>query len=402
VTVVVQDLGLPVPERWVVFHDHDGNVLARARSDHDGKARAAIPAGGMVTIARDDGVQHLTTFLDVQPGDALVVDESSEEEGTPRVVGAARIKLPGRYPGARIHVVSMGVGKTIVDPALSSTPPVLERFLVEGRRFRVLAEAVGDANEPLAYAFAWVEWDAEKTAVHATVDVELDAWRTDWRTFTLVPGPLPEEATEVRGRLAVLGREEDRFESPPRQRAVADGGVGALTFPVPPPLGAAVEYRIEASLGAGAARRRRVLVGRTDALPEASTLDLRAGAQIASAAVDRASPPARPALRWAVTGDGARADALLLRATWGRRHEWTVAMPFGTHSPVRLPELPPELADWAPGAEPVTVAAAVIDASFYDGYADVRRKGIRLVRHPPVAERSATLLRASVTGDLPF
>lgn len=401
VTVAVYEEGAPRADRWVVFHDREGNVLARAKSGRDGKASGEVPAGGMITVAQAESPRHLVTFVDVQPGDAIVIGEKDEEETVAKSVGAARVRLASAHPGAARHVVDLGVGPTDVAPGAPVTLTLLDRFIHDGKRFAVLGEALDGAGEPLAFAFTWGAWDDAKTKTHGTADVTLGPWSKDYRTFDVALTDPPEGATSARGTLSIFAKDEDRFDRNPRQTALP----GTLSFPVPPPLGSEASIRIE--IPYGAAPDRFVLLQREESLATKTVIDLREVfvPRISAAKAEPTDARARPRLSWTVLGDATRAramDALLVRASWPptRENVWTVVLPPGTTAPIRLPELPRELAAFAPDGSPIGVAAALVEASFYDGYADVRRKGIMLLHEPPEDEKGRTLLRFSVTGDL--
>lgn len=400
-TVAVYEEGAPRADRWVVFHDHDGRVIARARSGRDGKASGEVPPGGMITVAQAESPRHLVTFVDVQPGDTIVIGEKDEEETVAKSVGAARVRLAAAHPGAARHVVDLGVGPTDIAPGTPITLTLLDRFIHDGKRFAVLGEALDGAGEPLAYAFAWGAWDDAKTKARGTADVTLGAWSKDFRTFEVALTDPPEGATSARGTLSIHAKDEDRFDRHARQTALP----GTLSFPVPPPLGSEASIRLE--IPYGDAPDRFMLLQREESLATKTAIDLRAllVPRISAAKAEPTDARARPRLSWTLHGDAARAremDALLVRASWPatRENVWTVVLPPATTAPIRLPELPGELASFAPDGSPIAVAAALVEASFYDGYADVRRKGIMLLHEPPEDEKGRTLLRWSATGDL--
>src|SRR5437870_7317179 len=66
--------GQPLPGAIVLFHDHDGALIARVATDHDGLAHAALPGGGSVTALPPPGATpggvarwQLSTFVEVVP-----------------------------------------------------------------------------------------------------------------------------------------------------------------------------------------------------------------------------------------------------------------------------------------------------------------------------------------------
>lgn len=403
VVVGVYDEGAPLAGRWVVFHDREGRVLSRAKSAADGKVTGEVPAGGMVTVAHGESIHHLVSVVDVQPNDELVIGEKDEEETVAHSVGTVSVRLPGKHPGAARYVVSLGVGPTNIEPGKPITLSVLDRFIVDGTRLRVLAEALDEAGNPIAFSFAWAAWDENKTKTHGNSDVTLGPWSTAFRTFDVALTHPPAGATSARGLLSIFSKDEDRFDQSPRRTDLP----GTLSFPVAPPLGSEAQLRLEVATGSSS--ERLFLLRRDESLAPKTTLDLGEllAPRIEAARVEPTEARARPALRWKIDGDPQRVsamDALIVRAAWPstREHVWTVVMPPTASAPFRLPELPPELATWAPDDRPMTIAAALVEASFYDGYAGVRRKGIMLLHEPPEDEAGSTLLRWSVTGDLEF
>src|SRR5262245_11955406 len=72
-TVTFALVGSPLDGHVVVFQRGDGSVASETATDATGNASGTVPCDGMVTVAFSDA---LLLTLRVQPGDAIVLDES--------------------------------------------------------------------------------------------------------------------------------------------------------------------------------------------------------------------------------------------------------------------------------------------------------------------------------------
>ena len=398
-SVAIYEDGRPLADRWVVFHDPDGNVAATLRSGPDGKASSDVRAGGMVTVAYGASIHQLVTVVGVQPGDEVLIGERDDDEGQAgNTVAMARIKLPSAHPSAARYGVSMGVGTTdVADVAVPLRMPILRRFLVDQRRFPVLGLAFDGAGEATAFTFA-LATIGEKDGGEA--EVHLPAWSTDWREHRILLAHAPIGLTTIKGELAIVSG-EDRFD-----RGVQEAAIGpdetTLRFRVPRPLGVTAVHRL--ALAYGTSRDKALLARRSKVMPPEVRLDLREALlpRVSGATVDRARDLGRPLVRWATSGGGAKADAAVMQLAWPetREHVWTIIAPPTTPPGFEVPALPAVLAAWRPDARPLGAAVALIEASEYAGYDDVRKKGIHLVAEPP--EDDDATVTISVTGDLVF
>jgi hypothetical protein len=61
---------------------------------------------------------------------------------------------------------------------------------------------------------------------------------------------------------------------------------------------------------------------------------------------------------------------------------------------------PDTLKEWKPDGRPVRGAVALIEATEFESYADVRKKGIHLMGEPP--EDDDSIVRFSSTGEIVF
>jgi hypothetical protein len=391
--VSVYDDGTPYADRWVVFHDADGSVRSSGKSDALGKISGSVSEGGMVTVAYGSSIRRLVTVVGVKPSDSILIGEKEDEGKGGDSLFRANVTLPGPRAEASRYMVSLGVAESEApDPARSMTMSVLERFVKDGR-FAVLAEALDRGGEPIAHAFTWAA-----AADSGDVAVTLPPWSTDVRTFEALLVNAPTGVRSVRGDLGIVTASSNRFARPSRSAGVS--AETSLRFLVPAPLGNDAALRIEATWDgddkAGIARRRH--------LEPSMKTDLNAELlpRITNARVTATSDVARPDVTWSAASV-AGADVLVLRLKWPRtgEHEWTILLPPSARAPFRLPALPNVLASWRPDARPISAAAGLVDSSEYDGYDEVRSKGIDVAAEGLEDDEEGSL-RWSTTGDLVF
>ncbi len=418
--VTVFDDGVPYADRWIVFHNAQGNVLSFAKSDAAGKVSGLVPDGGMVTVAYGSSVQHLRTIVGVKPGESIIVGEAEDEGAWGNAVARARVTFPGPRPGAARYTLSAGVAETEVPkPAGPVTISVMDRFTEAARtedgkdaggrrRFRVLGEAIGSDGEPLGFAFAWAEVqrpsdDRAKSDKPDAVDVKLPAWSTTYRPITALVTNAPAGLSTARADLGVVTASANRFVRPSRSTPI--GQSTSLRFLVPEPLGDDIAFRLELAWEADdkavIARRRRAEASiRVD-------LGVEMLPRVSAAMIERTNDPARPSVHWTVASDRspapAPADATVLRLKWpaSGEHEWTIVLPPTQRDPFRLPTLPPVLREWRPDALPIVGAVALVESSVYENYDDVRAKGIDTAAEG-IEDDEDGWLRWSSTGDIAF
>ncbi|WP_394828181.1 hypothetical protein [Pendulispora albinea] len=394
VTVSLYDDGAPLADRWVIFHDATGAVITEAKSNEAGKATADVPRDAMVTVAYGTSIRQLVTITGVQMGDELVVGEEEDEGEAARVVNTARVTLPGPQKNAARYTVSLGVGATEVAKLEGPLPlPIAKRFVADGETFPVLGEAIDPKGEPIAYTLG--------SGKLPKPDVRLPAWSTSFRALTFVFSDLQEGMTSVDGDLAIVAHENDRFERPRRTATLAEDAL--LRFSVPRALRGNVTYRLEFSYGSSP--DKAVLSQNVVTMPDTTPLHLREALlpRVSSATVEPTDDIARPVVRYRIAGDPSAADAAVVRLAWPetREHLWTFLTPPAGPARVRAPELPAHLADWRPSTKAVTAAAALVEASFYAGFDDVRHEGLGEISEDPKSDEPR-FFRYSATGDLTF
>lgn len=394
-TVAIYDDGAPMVDRIVAFHAVDGSVTATLKSGSDGKATSEIEPGGMITVAYGSSIQQLVTIAGVQPNDVVVVGEDeNDEESSGDTATIAKITLPGAHPSASRYGVSLGVGTNdIGDAGGPIRLPVMRRFLDKGGKFPALGLAFEPDGGSVAYTFASTSArDAGDT------DVRLPAWSTDWREQRIILAGVPAGTTTAKGELSVL-IDEERFEHIAPATPIT-GTEAVLRFAVPRPLGETATYRVELAHGT---TDKAILVRRAAAMPGEVRIDLAETLlpRISAPSVERRPDAARPVLHWAAHGNTSKADAAILQVTWPetKEHIWTIVAPPGTRPGFELPALPSELATWRPDARPMRPAVALVEASEYASYDDVKKHWIHLIGESP--ERDATI-RISVAGNIDF
>lgn len=390
-TVSLFDDGAPMVGRTVVFHDADGRVLAATKSGADGKAIGPIPSHGLVTVVYGTSLKHLVTIAGVEPNDEVLIGEKdNDEEATGDTSAIAKVTLPSAHPRAARYAVELGVGtNSVLDAGAPVRLPVMHRYLDESRHFHVLGLALDADGGALAYTHR------EAPAADAgDTEVKLPAWKTDWRQQRMRILH-PRGFTSVKADFDVhVG--EARFDH--RESAALDDPDTNLAFDIARPLGPSATYRVEVAT-AGSASDRAILVRRDAKMPEIVLIDLAHVPRVSNAVLD-VEGAARPVLQWRTDGDTSKAHALVMQVSWPatKDHVWTILAPPTTTPGFTLPSLPPELASEVPtrGALP---GVALVEASEYSGYADVKKKWIHLLSELP--EEDGTL-RLSLTGEIDF
>lgn len=395
-TVIVYDDGHPAQGRWVVFHDASGAIAATTRTGEGGEAAGPVgSAGSMITVAYGESIRHAITVGGVNAGDRVVVGEEEDDERLATTVCTAAVALPSAHPKAAAHTLTLGVGATPMrDPTQPVAMGVLERFVEDGGFF-ALAEALDAEGE--AVAFAHARFDGCRTDA-GRVDARLPAWSEDFRRFEIeLTGA--EAPLTVEGRFWLAGAGSDRLERGHRE-ATASQAV-TLRFAAPAPLGAKAGFRVAVNPAKGC--ERAVLEQRRAVMPQKLRVPLNElllppvlGVTVEPSGVGG------PVVKWQVGSGAGAPDAVVLRAEWPqtREHVWTFVLPPDGGDRLTLPALPEELAEWRPDARFMSVAVARIEASFVNGFAEVKAKGLGEFADPEDVEES--VLRYSVCGELDF
>jgi hypothetical protein len=393
-SVIAFDDGKPLHDRTVVFSNVAGSILATTKTGKDGSASGPMVPGGMITVAHGTSVNHLVTVTSVVPGDRILIGEEEDEGGVGQVMCRLAITVPGAHPKAARLVVTAGVNDAEVgDPSKPVTVAVMKRFVVDGK-VRALARALDAKGGVVAFSQAFAEGCA--TADAGTIATRLPAWSTDLRTFVIQPKG-GEQGT-IEGALVLVPTGSDGVSLGRHESLL--GADTKLEFSAPRPLGTRAHLKLTVKFEDG--RDRASLEERYTDLAEHTTLDLGARLlpRIRDAIVDGQGGP-RPNIRWTATGPLASADAIVVRFAWPitAEHVWTVLAPPDVPPRIVVPELPEELATWRPDSRSIVPSVGAIDASFWGGYADVKKKGLASIEDPPEGD---VVIRSSMTGSLEF
>lgn len=110
VSVRVSRDGVAEPNRRAVFLDSSSQVMADVQTDADGIASAPVPSGGSVSVVTDWAfTTDIRTFVGVEPGDQLVLDEafprSSYDILIPRSTVAASYQVRSSCSGRNVSAI---------------------------------------------------------------------------------------------------------------------------------------------------------------------------------------------------------------------------------------------------------------------------------------------------------
>jgi hypothetical protein len=169
-----------------------------------------------------------------------------------------------------------------------------------------------------------------------------------------------------------------------------------LRFLVPAPLGNDVSFRVTVAHPDD----RVVLAERRTEMPSEIDLDVSSFPRVEHATVQ--ANGARPSIAWTTKETSVRPDVVVAKVTWPetKQSEWTVLLRPEAPPRFVLPALPEDLGTFRPAGVRFAAAVALLEASFYEGYRDVRNKGLGLLEDPP--EAPVTSIRYAVAGDLDF
>jgi hypothetical protein len=396
-TVIVFDDGTPASDRAVIFSDASGTVLANTKTAKDGSASGPMTARGMVTVANSASDGHLMTVMAVEPGERIVIGEQEDEGGATERVCSAALSIPSLHPNATHYAVSVGVNEVAAaGPGTPVALAVLKRFIVDGK-VRALAFARDDSGRTLAYAHVLLDGCARTDAGAGKITATLPAWSTDFRKLTIEASGGDHGTIEASIKLVPPGA--DAFSLGTREAPHA--GETKLEFLAPRPLGTRAKTKVEVTYEDG--HDHAEIEEQRAELPETTkiALDEKLLPRIRDAIVDGQGTP-RPSVRWSATRSVASADAIVARFGWPatREHVWTIVAPPDSPARLVVPALPDAMAEWRPDSRPITVAVGVVETSFWNGYGDVKRKGLASIEAPPPAD--VVTIRSSATGELDF
>ncbi len=139
-TLAITNAGAPVAGVQVWFQAADGNVIAETTTDATGTASAVVAPGAIVTVLGPfGGAGDLRTYVGVQPGDRLTLDQPAVENVTMDVVVPVD-------PEASAYLVFSTCGETVL-PDMGTSGPV--SFLgCDGTTDLMIESLFADSEEP--------------------------------------------------------------------------------------------------------------------------------------------------------------------------------------------------------------------------------------------------------------
>ncbi len=369
VTVRVTSSGAPEPAINVFFSDASGGVIAQRKTDARGEASAAA-AGGSVTIATYDpelGTYELLTILETQDSDRILVELTAYR--MPEVAAAVEVELPGAVDGAAGYRLLAACSGAQAKSAGTQRLDVQARCLGPDRRFTTAARADDAQGRPLAYTF-----DRDRRTVSATMSIALPPWRTRFVPIEVdvlnPPAKAKLQATvdPVVDGLCSLGSTID--------------GPFPRTVLVPAGLSDQVEVSVVAE---SKDRGRRAIATLVKSAPRLVVNT----SELLPAIVGvrwRSTDEQRPTIEYQLDGDASGADGVWIGASFGEpkiRVNWTTLAPPSS-GPIRIPALPPSLAEWSPRGPPRSAIVTIFDRSGVDGWQEARRSPTASMRHAVV------------------
>lgn len=398
--VVVSDLDGPLAGAHVVFHDPDGAPVAHQTTDADGRASADVDGGGMVTVLfADDGSRLRGTIVGVERGDELAMVVSRRhvtEVGTVRVTVAP-------FAGAAVYVFETACAA--VYTASLAQPVAIEirsNCLAADGTLPLLVTARDGEGGMMAVAaipaLPWIE----------PMNVVMPAWSAP-SVITLAGSAAPAGTSALFGELAYdvngafLGGSE-------AHTALVPGQAASFALPYAPGLGELLQARLALVYGSdleepdGASMLVRRMTTPTDL-----ALDLGADLlpRLPAPSIDP-SVLGRPTATWPAV-DIPAADGGGAYFVWnegsGDLEDWTVVIPPDVGGRVQLPELPEDLATWAPTAAATFGRATVLfaDADWLSSYRGLRETiGFALAQgdQRTIFPAADATLRVTIAGDL--
>lgn len=364
--ITVSNADGPMAGIDIVAHDATGAPTAHVTTGADGRARAAVEQGGMITVLMADGSwRERATIMGVRPGDELTFVSPRlriEERGT------ANVSL-SEYPGAATYVIELGCA-TVYTGQISQpiSIDVRSNCLSADGTLQVLATALGGEGLPLAHSWlrgvAWTQ----------PLELTMPPW-SDVAAYTVEASNAPAGAVGLRlevscdaGGVALCSRDA--------AAGIGPGGSASLSVRYAPGFADALESSLALvfSEEMGSIHAASLLLARRSTLPASEPVDL--GATLLPAiewGTIEAVDPARPAMSWTRAGDLSGTDGGVLRFAWSTTESWErwmLLVPPDVPSPVTLPALPEELSAWAPpaGATYVGSGARFVDAGWIASY----------------------------------
>jgi hypothetical protein len=335
----------------VVFSDPGGAVLGQTKTDATGMASFDVAAGSRTTVtvvarsAYDPAYAVLQTVMGAEPGDVLPFGVTLAPIPASPTVGTVAVHFPAAPRAASTYSLNLPCSAGFGFWKADTTFAVTQNCLRTGTTLLdITADALDGDGNTRAYA---VQTDV---AVAPTGETAVDfpgGWRTDFANFTASYVNVPADG-QLNSNLC-LQRFDQTTWCHSASSAVPGGQPGAWSQPYPQGYATGLEVwtgftRADATQG------EQLIIRRVSGTPEGITFDLATALPALGGKVFDTSTP-RPSVAWTAAGDLSGADFGRLQLLWGNyTGAWYVLFPPTAASPLRLPELPASLAQFAPPA----------------------------------------------------
>lgn len=380
VIVRVVDDGAPVPSAWVVFHTPQGGVANVVQTDAGGVAMAALPQGGLVTVAYPNAIELLTsrvqllTYAGVSSGDELTVEIPSYGSGYSAPdpgpsAGSITVELPP-IEGAERFVIHLGCADEITEE-LVTVVDVPEDCLGSDGEVDITVEAYSPPDLPTRLATTYATGIDVSPEENPTVS--FPSWIAPLPSIDIELTDLPADVTDV---FAVPVMLADRMAFEPvlaDSAAVSGGGSTTLSPGFLPDFAEAMDLEVRLHDAGARAVTSRFFLG----APVASAIEV-SGATFLPMVREASLGSDAAEISWIGSGDLSDAAGMFLYLSSSReenavtRHRrWTVVAPPELSPPFALPELPPELSDYRPRSDDEDLEPGVVlfDLDWVDSYA---------------------------------
>jgi hypothetical protein len=380
VTVKAVSNSQVVPGVAVVLSDETGAFVAQTQTDAAGQASFTLAAGakGMVTVVGPDtsgfSLIRADTYMDVGPGDkieALVLTDSNVAP-----LGAFVVDFPDRPPeGTQLVTIDAGCAGTgfvfVKFQRLQGYVVNLNGNCGGATTTDVKITAVNGDRLLLAYSVQTGVPFAPNTKTPLTFP---DGWRTDLTPLTIAYKNVPAGFPLLELSTQTFRADLDNVGAYSQLLSVEPGAAGSNTLYYSKALVnslfyAATLYTNDSGVGP------ILSIAKTPvSISESGSVDF---------ATDL--PPVlnqpqltdvntfRPGITWSAAGDLSSTDVGIVQFSWKRGQafvSWAIDFPPGFASPVRIPELPDNLAYARPTGDAGTTISSLVfyGDSTIDGY----------------------------------
>lgn len=379
ITVEVVDGTAPVSGVEVLFHDADGVLVDRGQTDAAAPLKMDLPAGTTVTAMWQDvsGFRVIQSFLDVQPGDHLILLRNLNQE-----TATVNLTFPADFPGATGYFLRIGCEQYIVTALVPTTLDVPMSCVHNGE---LTVSMQADQNP--ASAFTYVEGVA--VSADTPADVTLPAWRTDFDSVQVDVTNIPPST----GLSVSAARLTHPWYVIPSDFASANPPGVNETFNLSLPAGVGDAQSVVSGVRLSGSQYLTMSEG-VDGASSSVTMDyanaLPALADFAVGLPD----PAQPIMDW--TGQPADTQYVSAFLNWlaGDGGLWVVFEPSDMEPGLVFPELPADLSAWFPPGDLNQVGAnlSYYDDSWVSDYSEIVNRNGATYEPPRVRTTRTTSL----------